>query len=200
MTGIFAQYGIGYLNPSVTLSLMLTNGSHGRLGAHWGTPLFRGLFYMASQAGGALAGALLVVMLLPGATDAGVNAGAPHRNYGVTWFGCLLLECIGTFFLTWVIYMTTSRKRGLITRNPAAPLAIGITMTALQLFMYPFSGACFNPTRALASYIATWRIADDFLAYLIGPPAGALAAAAVYTFAFSSKSLKIGFDKRRPTD
>jgi glycerol uptake facilitator-like aquaporin len=92
--------------------------------------------------------------------------------------------------------MTTSRKRGIVTRNPAAPLAIGVAMVALQLFMYPFSGACFNPVRALASYIATMRLSADFLAYCMGPPIGAFAAAILYLWAFTGRELKLAFDKK----
>lgn len=51
--------------PSFPLNALT---SLAQLGKHMGTPLFRGLFHIAFQMGGALAGALLVIIVLPGAT------------------------------------------------------------------------------------------------------------------------------------
>ena len=35
ITSIVTQNGIGFLNPSITLALMLTNGSTGRVRRRW---------------------------------------------------------------------------------------------------------------------------------------------------------------------
>ena len=40
-----------------------------QLGKHMGTPLFRGLLMMAFQAGGAVAGTLLIIIVFPNAME-----------------------------------------------------------------------------------------------------------------------------------
>ena len=40
-------------------------------------------------------------------------------------------------------------------RSASTSIAVGLAMTTLQLFAFPFTGACFNPFKALAVIVLT---------------------------------------------
>ena len=64
LTQITTRYGVGYMNPAVTLAIGLTNASHGRY--QWGSEkngkdISRVIFFLIAQFAGGLFGAALVV-------------------------------------------------------------------------------------------------------------------------------------------
>lgn len=96
----------------------------------------------------------------------------------------IFAEFIGTFFLVLVIMGVAVDKKA--TPNFAG-LSIGFTVTAVIIFLGPFTGGSINPARTFAPYLMDYLVGGInlwmyFPIYLIGPIAGAIAAALVYTY------------------
>ena len=158
----------------------------------------RCFYFIVAQFGGGLLGAALVVATIPNA-DGGVSAvGAPNLSYGSTTYSGFAFELFGSFFLTWVTLTNTCRTRSIIAKNVSAPMAIGLAMCSMQIFAYPFTGASFNPVRALAPMIISWQIRSHVVIYLLAPVIGSLFGAIVYILAFTNTRLSFGFDYRQP--
>ncbi len=89
----------------------------------------------------------------------------------------LVLETILTFFLMFVIMAVATDVRAV---GQAAALAIGGTVGLEALFAGPISGASMNPARSLAPALISGTWQAQWL-YVVGPIAGALLGAVVYT-------------------
>ena len=68
-----------------------------------------------------------------------------------------------------------------------AGLSIGFIVTAVIIFLGPFTGGSINPACTFAPYLMDYLVGGInlwiyFPIYLIGPIAGAIAAAFVYTY------------------
>jgi|TARA_B110000008_G_scaffold218542_1_gene218317 glycerol uptake facilitator-like aquaporin len=201
LTQITTRYGVGYMNPAVTLAIGLTNASHGRY--QWGSEkngkdISRVIFFLIAQFAGGLFGAALVVATIPNAATGVTKIGAPQLNYGSTVASGFVFEVFGTFFLTWVILTNTCRTRSVIAKNVSAPMAIGLAMCALQIFAYPFTGASFNPVRAFSPVVVAWNFEANLVIYMIAPVIGALFGAIIYILAFTNDPLRFGFDYNAP--
>jgi aquaporin Z len=84
-----------------------------------------------------------------------------------------LAEFVGTFFLVFTIVTTVLGKAAL------APLAIGVTLTAMVFAGGHVSGAHFNPAVTLAVWIRGKIDARDVPGYVAAQIAGAVSAAAI---------------------
>lgn len=201
LTQIQARYGVGYLNPAVTLAIGLTNKSHGRY--QWGTvkagnDAMRCFYFILAQFAGGFLGAALVVATIPNASGGVAAVGAPDLNFGSSASSGFAFEVFGSFFLTWVTLTNTCRTRSIIAKNVSAPMAIGLAMCSMQIFAYPFTGASFNPVRALAPMVISWKFNSNILIYLLAPVIGSLVGAIVYLLAFTNSRLSFGFDYKQP--
>ncbi len=125
--------------------------------------------YWLAQLIGAIAGALVVRVLLGSAVDAGVST--PH----VSSWSAVGLEVALTLLLVTVILGTADRHR--IIGNDAA-LAVGATIALCGLIALPLEGASMNPARSLGPAIVTGQLSDVWI-YVIGPFVGAALAVAV---------------------
>ena len=197
LTQIQARYGVGYMNPAITLAIGITNASHGRY--QWGTEkdgkdIWRCINFIIAQFAGGLFGAALVVATIPNAEGGVTPVGAPNLNFGSTFSSGFMFEVFGTFFLTWVVLTNTCRTRSVIAKNVSAPMAIGLSMCALQIFAYPFTGASFNPVRAFSPAIVSATFTSSMYIYMLAPIVGAFFGAVVYILAFTTSPFKLGFD------
>ena len=77
------------------------------------------------------------------------NGYGPLSMLQARLFSVFLIELVLTAFLVFIIMGVTSR------RAPAgfAPLAIGLTLTAIHLMAIPISNASVNPARSLGSAV-----------------------------------------------
>jgi MIP family channel proteins len=167
-------YAIGsisgcHVNPAVTLGLMAIRKISNRDAG----------FYLACQlAGGVLAG-LVAYWFFEVRGDV-VNYGTPAVSEaylrGGSVFLALLAEGLGAFVLMWAVMGTAV--------NPAAPkgvagFAIGGALGVGVLLFGPATGASFNPARWFGPALVSGEFADFWL-YILGPIAGAAAAALLY--------------------
>ncbi len=135
--------------------------------------------YIAAQCAGAISGAaILAVTLAPGLQARVVN----RLSLGVTlpyddaFTTALLWEFLLTFLLMFVIMGVATDYRAV---GKSAGLAIGGTVGFEALFAGPISGASMNPARSLGPALVSGEW-SHFGAYVIGPIAGAVAAALLY--------------------
>ena len=194
LTTVINKYGAGYLNPAVTLIIMLTNKSHGRYqwGSGHGSDWKRGCFLILAQTVGGCLGAVLVLASIPNSMKGEDVLGTPALNYGSTQTSGFVFELFGTFFMTWVILCNTCRNRSVISKNVTAPMAIGLATVSLNIFAFPFTGASFNPIRAFAPMLVSWTWNFNMILYTVAPCIGALFGMLVYVMAFTNYDMKFG--------
>ena len=152
-----------HFNPAITIAFAAT--------AHF--PWRRVPTYLAAQAGGATAGALLVDRLMGPVATVGTT-----RLTGIGVAEGFVVEVVATFFLALVIVAVATD-----TRAPpsASGLAIGLAVAMGVLFAGPFTGASMNPARSLGPALASGSWTWLWL-YLTAPVVGALIAMGTYEY------------------
>lgn len=155
----------GHLNPAVTV---------GFLAARRIAPLMAGV-YIAAQLLGAMAAAYALKSVFPVAEFVATRGGGQAVASGVTSGSAYLLEAIGTFFLTFVVFGTAV--------DPHAPrvggLAIGFTLAAAMLGIGPLTGGSMNPARSFGPAVVSGSL-EGQVVYWTGPIVGAILAALLY--------------------
>jgi MIP family channel proteins len=164
----------GHFNPAVTVGL----AAAGRF--DWiDVP-----GYLLGQVAGAILGALAILVVYGrlGARVAGLGAPAlaPSINIGRG----LVIEGLGTAILVLAVMGTAVDTRAVAGW---APLVIGLTLSALILFLGPATGGSVNPARAFGpdlvaaffGFPVNW--AAFVVSYLIGPLLGGIVGVLGYT-------------------
>jgi glycerol uptake facilitator protein len=193
--------GLGYTDVAVVgllqafVLMMVTATIGGTSGAHVNPAITLALtalrriapadaaIYIVMQVAGAVLAVLVVKLLIQDGSADAVNLGAPAVSENFLDGGAgagLLGEALGTFALMWA-YMG-------VAVNPAAaresaPLVIGATLGLAVFALGPMTGGSFNPARAFGPALIGGGFGDGatfLLAYVVGPIAGALAAAFAY--------------------
>jgi glycerol uptake facilitator protein len=90
---------------------------------------------------------------MPSVVVGGLGATAP--GMGVSYLQTIFAEFIGTFFLVLVIMGVAVDKKA--TPNFAG-LSIGFTVTAVIIFLGPFTGGSINPARTFAPYLMDYLV------------------------------------------
>lgn len=171
---LFGRISGAHLNPAVTLGLLVSKN----------IPLTDSIYYIIAQVIGACLGSLALVLSLgmPSVVVGGLGATAP--GMGVNYWQTMFAEFIGTFFLVLVIMGVAVDKKA---TPDFAGISIGFTVTAVIILLGPFTGGSINPARTFAPYLVNYLVGGINLwiyypIYLIGPIAGGIAAALVYTY------------------
>jgi glycerol uptake facilitator protein len=166
----------GHLNPAVTVGL----ASVGRF--DWADVPW----YIIGQVVGAIVGALCILIVY-GQLGARVSGlGAPTLAARTNIVQGLFIEGLGTAILVLVVMGTAVDARAIAGW---APLAIGLTLTAMILFMGSATGGSLNPARAFGPDIVAIFFGFPvnwgafIVSYLIGPLLGGVVGAYVYTAA-----------------
>lgn len=158
-----------HFNPAVTVGMLAVRQIRPRDASG----------YIACQlAGGVLAG--LLALLLFHHAGASVHYGATAVNgkvlaHGSAWLG-LIAEAMGTFVLMWAVMAVAVNPRA---EAHVAGLAIGAALGLAVMVFGPATGGGFNPARWLGPALASGSF-SNFWIYIVGPAAGALAAAVGY--------------------
>lgn len=141
-----------HINPAVTLGFMFAGRMERRE-----VPA-----YILSQLVGAIAAALVLLLLFPGHETLGATVPATG-----TW-RVFILEVLISFFLMFVILnvSTGHKEKGIM-----AGVAIGGTVALAALFAGPVSGASMNPARSLGPALVSGQLSDIWI-YLAAPVLG----------------------------
>uniref|UniRef100_A0A6M2DXF3 Putative aquaporin major intrinsic protein family n=1 Tax=Xenopsylla cheopis TaxID=163159 RepID=A0A6M2DXF3_XENCH len=144
--------------------------------------ILKGLLYMVAQCLGALAGSAALKALTPesvqgmlGVTSPGGPV-SPAQALGVEFF-------LG-FVLVLAVFGACDENREQPVRY-LAPLSVGLTVTLGHLAAVDYTGSGMNPARAFGSAALAGHWQDHWV-YWVGPILGGIAAALLYTTAFTA--------------
>jgi aquaporin Z len=129
----------GHFNPAVTLGLVAGGRFSGNNAAG----------YIIAQCIGALAASSLFYVIDRAPPSFAANGYDTLSMLRASLLSVFLLETLLSAFLVFVIMGATSQ------RAPAgfAPIAIGLTLTAIHVMAIPISNASVNPARSLGSAV-----------------------------------------------
>jgi aquaporin TIP len=161
----------GHFNPAVTFGFFVTRRIVPSLA----------VAYWVAQLLGAVAGALLLTLVLPDSLTDPVALGAPLVSDSIGAGAAFVIEAVLTFFLVWVIFASAVDERG--SFKSIAGLAIGFTITLDILIGGPLTGAAMNPARAFGPELVDGEWADAWVWYL-GPLLGGAAAGLLYAMLY----------------
>jgi len=151
----------GHLNPAVTFAMMIARKMN----------VTRGAMYMVMQCLGAVAGALVLTLIMPQGTHG--NLGAHGLGGNVSIAGGLTTEIVVTFML--VSAFMTATMGG--SRPAALGLAaIGLTSVLGYLFATPLTGASMNPARSFGPAFVSGVWHEQWI-FWAGPLVGGMLAA-----------------------
>jgi aquaporin Z len=162
----------GYLNPAVTLALAAMR----RI-----APV-TAVACIVAQLAGAVLGAYVLTVLVPGNTGSAVMYGTPAVNGTLSLAAAVGVEALLTFVLTSVIYGTSIAH----DKPPAAGFAIGLTLVFALMAGGALTGAALNPARAFGPALVSGHWVAHVV-WWIGPIVGALLAAALWEFVLLEK-------------
>jgi MIP family channel proteins len=149
------------------------------------------LVYIVLQCAGAILGALLTKALISdegAAVHYGAVSVSGRLDHGI--FLGAVAEAVGTFFLIWAIVGVAVNPAGL---KDWAGISIGFTLGLLVMIFGPLTGAGLNPARALGPALVGHSfdgLGHFVWVYTVAPVVGAVAAALVYTYVFTTVGKK----------
>lgn len=172
-------YGIGpvsgcHINPAVSLGMVAA----GRMSVAEAIP------YVIAQIAGAIAAALILLMIASGKADYIVaENGLGQNGWGTGYLGeysivaAFLFEVVATFLFMVIILGAT----GAGAHAAIAGLAIGFTLVVIHLVGINVTGVSVNPARSIgpALFAGTTAIAQLWL-FIVAPIIGAVAAGALF--------------------
>eukprot|EP00884_Botryococcus_braunii_P017338 jgi/Botrbrau1/4288/Bobra.0390s0028.1 len=150
----------GHLNPAITLAVLLTG--------HFN--VLTGVAYIIAQILGALLGAIVEILLVPGlkwhVNPTGELGCFLHSGLNLNNYQILAWELIFTFLLVWVVYATAISDRG---TGKMAPLALGIIVFISSVAGQKYFGhvLALNPARLLGSGAAFGCSIRQFWIFLL---------------------------------
>jgi MIP family channel proteins len=159
----------GHLNPAVTLAALLSK----QIGAA------KALLYMLAQCAGAVAGALLLMVMIPASMHG--NLGADTLAARVTVGGGLVTEIVLTSVL---VAAVLAAARG---ASPVRLAIVGLVIVLGQLVGAPLTGASMNPARSFGPALVAGMWSHHWI-YWLGPFVGATVAIVIHDFCFSVDS------------
>lgn len=168
-----AKLSGGHINPAVTFAAVIT----GRMKAG------PGVLYVAAQLAGAVAGALLLDVVLVSSVEGNLGAHALNDDALSSDFAGLIVEVILTFVLVFTVFAVAMDPRG---PGNLAPIAIGLAVLIDHFVGVPLTGASMNPARSFGPALVanSW---DDHWVYWIGPLAGGALAGLIYYFVYLTR-------------
>lgn len=173
-------YGIGsvsgcHINPAVTLGVVTS----GRMSFGEAIP------YMIAQVAGAIAGALVLYVIVSGkgggydvaASGLGQNGWGTGYNHEYNMASAFVFELVATFLFVVVILGATSGN----AHAAIAGLAIGLALVVIHLVGINITGVSVNPARSIgpALFVGGPAIAQLWL-FIVAPILGAVAAGAIF--------------------
>ncbi|KAF9524739.1 putative aquaporin 1 [Crepidotus variabilis] len=161
---LFYRITGGLFNPNISLALCLVRVI---------TPM-RFVLYSISQLAGAIAGAAILRALTPEPYNVNVFLATNiNKAQGV------FIEMFITAALVLAVLMLAAEKH---EATPFAPIGIGLTLFACQLFAINFTGAAMNTARAFGPAAITGFPYTGHWVYWVGPFLGSLLGVAIYAF------------------
>lgn len=191
--GESAQFGSDFAVVGLTVAFVLTaliigigvaSGGHFNPAVTFGAALLKkispidAVIYILAQLSGGILGALLTKGLLEDegrASNFSTPAVSPLLGGAFQGF---IVEVLGSFLLVLVVLIVAL---GVRAKKEWAPLAIGLTLGAIQMIFGPLTGASVNPARWFGPALVSGEFTDAWV-YIFAPLVGAALAFAMYVF------------------
>ena len=182
MVYAFGRISGGHFNPAVSVGAAIS----GRIS--WKDA---GLYSSAQVGGGLLGGLFLAIVYAAGDTRYSFGDDRLGANFfgdrgGVDVLSALLVEVVLTALFLLVILAVTDERN----EHPAlAPLAIGLTLSAVHFVAIPLTGTSVNPARSIS--VALFSGGDAILQlwlFILAPLVGAALAGLLYPALFGRVS------------
>ena len=173
-------YSIGnisgcHINPAVSLAMLLNKKMTAK----------DFVFYVIAQVLGAIAGSLVLGLLLNNFSALGANSYGVVGQLASSAKIAILIEAILTFIFVTVILAVTSKKE----YSNVAGIVIGLTLVLVHLIGIKFTGTSVNPARSLAPAIFQGGIAlKQVWVFIVGPLLGSALASVFYHFILEEKN------------
>lgn len=164
----------GHVNPAVTLALTLD----GRCS------LIQCIFYIIFQFLGGFAGAgvLWGIGNHDGLFDQQATSGSNAYATGdINGFQAFFIEVLGTMFLLLTVLSTIEERRG-YAPSYSQPLAIGISIMVLHIFMIPYTNCSINPVRGLVWNVVTGNADYQTWIFVVAPLVASVVTVPIYRF------------------
>lgn len=172
----------GHLNPAITFANLIRR----QIG------VTKALLYVLSQCSGAVAGALLLTLIIP--TSLQGNLGANELGMRVTVGGGLLTEILITSVLVSAVFASTA----VASRHASFGfIAVGLTVVVGQLFGVALTGGSMNPARSLGPALVVGAWTNHWI-FWVGPLVGGAVAAVGYEFFASDDAVTEPSDEATP--
>lgn len=171
MVSVTGHLSGGHVNPAVTIGLWVA----GKVASA------RALVYIVAQLAGAVSGALLLKLVVPSGAFEAAAGGTPLLASGMATGKGVVIEAILTFFLVFAVFGTAVDDRGPFAKT--AGFTIGLVIAFDIMAAGPLTGASMNPARTLGPGLVSGNWTDWWV-YWVGPIAGGIIAAAVYSLVF----------------
>jgi aquaporin Z len=160
-----------HVNPAVSLSQLLLKKMTFK----------EFVFYVIAQVLGALAGTLILYVILKntsvGVSALGANGYASLSSTNISLLGALIVECILTFVFIYTILGVTNDK----DKGNVAGIVIGLTLAFVHLIGIRLTGTSVNPARSLAPAIFLGGTAiKQVWVFIVAPLVGSALATLVY--------------------
>ncbi|MGB7242106.1 MAG: aquaporin [Sulfitobacter sp.] len=172
-------YGIGpvsgcHINPAVTLGVVAS----GRMA------ISEAASYIIAQVAGAIAGALVLLIIASGKADYSVATnGLGQNGWGAgylgeyTMFAAFVFEVVATFLFVVVILGATGGGAA----TPIAGLAIGLALVVIHLVGINVTGVSVNPARSIGPALFAGATAlGQLWLFIVAPIIGGVAAGIVF--------------------
>jgi len=159
---LFYRVTGGLFNPNVTTALLLIRAI---------SP-FRWLVMCTAQMLGAIAASAVILALTPGPLSVNTMPGN-----GVNKAQAVFIEMFCTAALVLSVLMLAAEKH---RSTPFAPVGIGLTLFACELFSILYTGGALNTARSFGPAVVTSFDSSHWV-YWLGPFLGSMLAVAIYT-------------------
>merc|ERR1711868_26653 len=154
----------GHLNPAVSFAMTVAGK----------VSILRGLLYIIAQlVGGIVGSAFTYGLLSPAVGTLGATVPSVKEAQG---FG---LELLFTLILVLFVFSITDGAKSI--DGGVTALAVGVCILVAHVCLIPFTGCGINPARSFGPAVVA-NVWTSHWIYWIGPLAGALVGAILYTF------------------
>ena len=158
-----------HVNPAVTLGMVIAR----RVG------VVKGVLYMMVQCLAGVWGAGILYYTVPHTMRGWSSLGVTVLGSGVTTIQALITETVITIILMITILSVTGDRSASIAADRSTSLAIGVAVTACQLYALPVTGASMNPARSLGPAVVTGVYTNHWV-YWAGPGLGCVVGGVLY--------------------
>lgn len=160
-----------HVNPAVSLAMLITKKLNKK----------DFIYYVIAQVLGALAGTLILYIILKntsiGVTSLGANGYGKLSASNITLFGAIITEIVLTFIFIYTILGVTNDKE----KSNIAGIVIGLTLAFVHLLGIGLTGTSVNPARSLSPAIFLGGTAlKQVWVFIVAPLVGSALASLVY--------------------